>query len=702
MADSPKNEEKTEIRKSICCICDPLTQCGLDVYLSKEGMTKVEGTKENPHNNGRLCIKGRATKEYVYHPDRLKTPLLRVGPKGSGEFQPISWDNALEMIAGKLQAAKEQYGPESVVFYAGYSKWARPFLQRLAYQWGSPNYASESSTCARATTMAWALTFGAQAAPDVENSRCLIAWSTNPFHSNQCLAQKVVRAKQEGKKIICVDPRVTPLARMADIHLQLKPGTDGVLALSLAHVMIRENLYDSQFISQYAYQFEEYKKLVQSFPPEVGSQLTGVPISQIEAAARLYAQTKPAALLTSNSAVVHHSNGVQNYRAVLLLIALTGNYDIKGGNRVQPQSYIGVSAGFKTRQQEYSCARACQKMKPRVGQARFPVWNDLVNEAQAMALPEQILSGKPYPLKVLLGFGINYRMWPDSDFMAHCLEKLDFVINTDLFMTDTCRYCDLILPACSSLERSEFRGYEEGYAILTQPAIPSLYQSRSDCNIIFSLADRLGLNDPLLKDYPTAINWILEPSGISCSQLEHYPGGMEVVKQPIPEKKYQQNGFATPTGKVEFFSTILNKHGFSGLPIAPVPVEAKEYPFILNTSSRLPMFIHTRTFRVPSLRALRPRPMADLNFQDAVAHGIRQGDLFTITTPNQRIQVVANVVDTVLPGVVHMIHGESGADVNTLIDKNSLDPISGYPSFNFIPCKIGLSLENNKKVKNKF
>lgn len=698
----PGPETGIEVRKSICTICDPLTQCGLDVYVRDGRIIKVEGSKENPHNAGTLCSKGAATRQYVYHEDRLKTPLKRVGPRGAGKFVPISWDEALDTMAAQLNGIKEQWGPEAVVFFAGYAKWERPFLHRLAHAFGSPNYCSESSTCFNAMGMAQKLLFGLPGAPDVKNTKCLLAWSANPFYSNSCLARGLLDAKEKGLKIIAVDPRYSPLAARADIHLQLKPGTDGALALGMANVIISEGLYDREFVSSYTYGFDEYRQYVKEFTPERAEAITGVPAAKIRAAARLYATTKPAAFMPSASPVVHHTNGVQNYRAAMALIALTGNYDVYGGNLVAPPSYLYVSAGFTSREHEFYQIRKWEEMAPRVGQDKFPLWCELIDEAQAMHLPFQIQSGDPYPLKAMVAFGLNHRMWPDSGFMLDALQKLDFIVDVDLFMTDSAKYADIVLPACTSLERSELRCYAEEYVIYTQPAIAPLYQSRPDVDIICELARRLGLDDPLLAaGYETSLEWILEPSGLALAELKRHPAGMAVPNPlRVPERKYRQQSLPTPSGKVEFRSLRLEKYasraGYEDLPVyqppryspEATPELAQRYPFILNTGSRLPMFVHSRTFRLPWTRSLRPEPACDLNPEDAQRLGIAQGDLIKLATPKGSITVRANLTAIVQPGVVHMYHAYPDADVNTLIEADYLDPLSGFPGFKSLLCAV--------------
>jgi anaerobic selenocysteine-containing dehydrogenase len=702
-AKIPGPDTGIEVKKSICTICDPLTQCGLDVYVKDGRIIKVEGSENHPFNKGTLCPKGAANRQYIYHESRIKTPLKRVGARGLGCFEPISWDEALDTIAEKCLAAKAESGPESVVFFAGYTKYFRPYLSRLAHSFGSPNYCTESSTCNMATGMAQKLVFGTPGGPDVANTECLLVWSSNPYHTGHGRAMALEKALARGLRMIVVDPRQTPTAARAHIHLQPRPGTDGALALSMAHVIIDEGLYDADFIANYSYGFEEYQQYVKGFTPDKGTELTGVPAEQIIAAARLFATAKSACVMPSASPVVHHTNGVQNYRAIFMLVALTGNYDIRGGNFAEPPSYLYVAGKIPTREVEFETPRQLSEMAPRIGFERFPVWMEAANdEAQAMFLPEQLRTGKPYPLKCLLGFGMNYRMWPDSEGFLKSWENLDFIVCTDIFMTDTCKHADIVLPACTSLERSELRCYAMGYIQLSQPVIQPLYESRSDVDIIFELAGRMCVDDDLFgRSYQNCIDWILEPSGITVAELERYPGGM-FVKNPVtpPERKYRK-GARTPSGKIEFKSKILEKYGerpgFESLPVyippkySPEnsPEMAKDYPFILNTGSRLPMFIHSRINHLSWTRSLRPNhPSADINPLDAQKLDIGPDDNLRLSTPFGSIEVKANLTQMVQRGVVHMYHGWGGADVNRLFEGDYLDPISGFPGFKSSLCKV--------------
>ena len=709
----PGAETGIEVRKTICSICNPLSHCGIDAYVKNGVVVKVEGSKENPHSGGTLCSKGNANRQYIYHKDRIRTPLIRKGPPegtpgypASREYVPISWEEALDFIASRLLKIKEESGPESIVFYAGYPKWMRPFLKHLAHSFGSPNYCTESSTCFRASFMGAALNYGAMGPADVARSKCLLVWSSNPFYSNTTLARGILDARERGLRIIEVGPLITPLTAHTDIHLRIRPGTSGALALAMANVIIGEGLYDREFVQNYTLGFEEYCAYVAQFTPGAAEEITDVRADQIIEAARLYAATKPACMMNSASPTTHHTNGVQNHRAIVALVGLTGNYDVPGGNPLVPPAYLyQASGGLVTREPEFEQPRPWEEMAPRVGQDQYPAWCRLVPEAQAMQLPFHIRNGEPYPIRALLGFGLNHRMWPGEDFMEESLKKLDFLVDVDIFMTDTARLADLVLPACTSFERSELKFYPEQYAIWTQPVIKPLWESRSDAEIIFDIGRRIVPDDALMqKGYEACIDWMLEPTKLTLNELKKHPAGYRItnVKAP-PFQKYKKNGFSTPSGKMEFTSTILAETGYDPLPVykepklspRSTPEAAKEFPLILTTGARLPMFLHSRTFRLDWTRSLRPDPMVDINPQNAKERGIAQEEWVSLSTSRNSMKVKANLTEMVPPGVVNMYHDYPEASVNLLIEPDYCDPISGFPGFKSLLCEVKKLTEEN-------
>ncbi len=694
-AKVPLEGSGIQIRHTMCSICNATTHCGIDAYVKDGVLIKVEGTKENPLNAGTLCSKGAASRQYVYSKDRLLAPMLRKGPRGSGEFEKISWDRALDIITERLGDIKAKHGPESTIFFVGYPKWQRPFVKRLAHSFGSPNFCTESATCYTATYLAFVLNYGHFTPPDIKNTECLLVWSANPFYADTPAG--LMAQIDRGIKIIEVGPMITPVTKHADLHLRIRPGTSGALALGMANVIIEENLYDHNFIKNWAHGFEEFAAYVKEFDPRRTEEITSVPADLMIKAARMYATTKPAALLPGASPTVQHTNGFQNSRAIYALIGLTGNFDVTGGNRVLPHSWLTTMGSLQTREGEFSQTKAWEDMPPRIGIEEYPVWNHK-DQGQAVHIPFQIESGKPYPLKAMMAFGLNYRMWPGSDYFKEQLCKLDFIVDTDLFMTDSAKLADIVLPACTSFEREEMKVYAGDFVLYSQKAIEPLGQSKPDIDIITELARRLTPEDELLgKGYKACLDYIFEPVGVTVEQAAAHPTGfVPDSSKPIAPKGYEQGGLDTPSGKMEFYSEELKAAGHEPLPVfkeselSPVstPELAKDYPLILTTGARLPMFVHSRTFRLPWTRRLRPDPMVDMHPADAEARQIKQGDDVELATPRGAIRVKANLTNMVPEGVVNMYHAYPEANVNLIIEHDYLDPISGFPGFKSLLAEV--------------
>lgn len=693
-------ENGIEVKKTCCGICNQYSHCGIDAYVRDGKIIRVEGSSDNPHSKGQLCAKGSGIRQYVYNKDRVLYPLMRVGEKGEGKFERISWEDAYRIIAQKLTGYKAAFGPETVAFFSGFSKWFRPPLRRLSESFGSPNYITEGSACQEAHKMAWWLTFGKIGGADVAGAQVVLVWSKNPFYSTLEDNRGFYEQFEKGKIFIVVDPRKTSFTQKACLHLQLRPGTDGALALGMANVIIQEGLYDREFVEQYVKGFEEYAQLAERYTPERTEALTGVPKEKMIRAARLYATAKPAAMITSAAPVVHHVNGIQNYRAVISLVALTGNYDITGGNRVLPVGYLLVTGFTPSNVDAYIGERHVGI--PAMGHREFPVWAEYTPEqGQAMVLPDYILKGKPYPIKAVFAMGLNHMMWPDSTYMLEALRKLEFFVDTELFLTETARYADLVLPACSSVERSDVKIFADGYVQCFPPAIKPLGESRHDIQIIFELAEALGLEDPHLRmGYEEYMDFILAPTGLTVAEIQKN-GGIMKTKHTLPpyeEKKYKKKGFPTPSGKVELLSSVLERYagefGYDVLPeyrsysqIYPRFAEG-EWPLLMDTGSRKPQFIHSRTFRMEWIAGLEGTDLLDIHPEDAGNLEIKDGDRVRISTPSGSVEATAHLTATVLPGVVHMYHGNEKANLSYLMAHDFLDPISGYPGYKSFPCRV--------------
>lgn len=688
-----------EIKRTLCDICCPGMHCGVDAYVKDGKIIKLEGTKEHPRSHGLLCTKGAAGRQYVYREDRIKTPLRRVGERGEGKFEPITWDEAYRIVADELLKVKKEYGADSVAFFSGYTKWYRQYLHRFAYSFGSINYGTECSTCFKASEMAWEATVGLNSDPDMENSNVILGFALNGFHSRYLVAPRLLRLKEQGKKFIIIDPRKTPATqKLADIHLQIKPGTDGALALGMANLIIENDWHDKEYIEKYTYGFEEYAEYVRQFTLERTAEITGLRKEDIYEAAKMYATNGPASITETSCSLTHHINGFQNYRAMICLNGLTGNFDRPGGQIPEKSTFYDMPAGYNMYEHEYYLDVQPDRKSKAIGCTKYPLWSKFMDEFQAMDMSRQILEGTPYPIKALYGAGMNAKMFPDTQKMYEALKSLDFFVDVDLFMTDTAKYADIVLPACTSYERGEFKAYIGGYATFTKPVIEPLYESKSDVQILKELADVMELDDKLLREgYEAEINYMIRDLSITIEDMKasDLPIKVPEARDVVPGE-FTKNGMNTASGKFEFYSNYIAEFKDRGL--NPIPtycptlddegMDEREYPYILVTGSRIPNAIHSRLHNVPWTRSLRPEPMVDINIEDAKELGVEKGDWVEIATITGEIRVKVNPSVKIRKGDVQMYHGYGEANANDLIGSTHTDPYSGYPGFKSSRCRL--------------
>ncbi len=712
-AKIPGNDTDIEVKHSLCAICSPGMHCGVDCYVKDGRIIRVEGTPDHPFNHGKLCTKGSSLRNYIYREDRIKTPLRRIGERGEGRFEPISWDEAYAEIAKNLNAVKDKYGANSVAFFSGYCKWYRPVLHRLAHVFGSVNFGTDDSNCSAAKVIADRVTAGCGGGPDFGHANTFLGWNYDGYYSNHLSVESVRKLKERGGKVIIIDIRQTPASKnLADMFLQINPGTDGALALGMANVIIANGWADTEYIEKYTYGFDRYAELVNQYPLDKVSAITGIPAEQIFEAAKLYATNGPACCNFSASALVHHINGFNSHRAILCLTALTGNFDRAGGNVPNPATYLHKPAGFKSRENQFRSER-CPDGK-RIGADRFPLWNAQFDEFQAMDLARQIEEGTPYPIKAIFGLGMNAKMFPETENLLKVMKDgLDFFVDIDMFMTYTTKYADIVLPACSSLERGELKAYQGGYLFYTQPVIPPLYDSRSDVDIMCEIARVMKLNDEYLTGgYDKCLEWMFEGCGLTIEELKKAgrPLKVPIAKWPVLPGGCLKNGFKTKTGKFEFYSTAIAdidpKYGLDPLPSyydslsdQNDPKTVEEYPFYLCSGARMAHAIHSRVHKVPWLRSLRPDPLCELNRSDAAVLGLKDGDPVTLYSPSGEMNVKVKTTGKIKPGVILTLHGYTEANVNNLIGRNHLDPYSGYPGFKGMRCNIRKREDCNNEVR---
>jgi len=623
------------IKDGVCQMCHD--SCRTKIHIREGRAVKIDMVDQSVVAT---CPRWKAQLDFVYHPDRLKYPLKRVGDRGTGSFVRISWDEALDTVASKFQEIKDKYGAESVVFWISYAKDPRPCLHRLTHAFGSPNYCTETSNCFSATVVASAVTYGADYGGLAEQSwdidpasRCKLVWGSSVENSIPWKWEGHLKARQKGLKLIVVDPMRTTIASMADIHLQLRPGTDGALALGLMNVIINEQLYDKEFVEKWTVGFNDLKELVQKYPPERVEQITRVPADRVREAAVLYATQKPAQIGMSPCSTTHSSNGVQNHRAIILLAALTGNFEVPGGNRwsVAPLPTNDITLHERV-----------DDLPPGLGVDRFPVWTRLYREMQSNVLADRIESGEPYPIKALFGAGLNPMYFPNTNHLVENLKKLDFIVVTEYFHTAGTQLADIVLPLSSWLERQILvrPPFSKGFASLIEPAIEPIGESWPERKILLELARRLGLGGEFWDgDIEKFFSHILEPSGVTLEDLRRNPGGVPFTMPPRPARYYETAGFKTPSGKVEISSSILAEHGYEPLPVYEEPMESPlsrpdltaSFPLVLTSGARHLAYTHSQFRNIPQLRKMMPEPLVAMDPSDASPRGIKSGDMVIVS-----------------------------------------------------------------------
>jgi anaerobic selenocysteine-containing dehydrogenase len=637
--------------------------CGALVYVKDGKVIKIKGDPDSPLNRGKMCIKGLSSLEHLYHPKRLRYPLKRSGKRGEGKWQRISWDEALDTIVNKVQGIKENDGIEAVAIGTGTGRHHFYHVLRFANALGTPNWCEPGTAqCFIPRIFAATMTYGDLPICDYYgdvNPQCLLVWGHNPVVSGPDgeIQFRVKDCIKKGTKLIVVDPRKTETTKMADMWLQIRPGTDDALALSMINVIIKEGIFDRKFIETWTVGFDRLAERVQEYPPEWAEQVTWVPSEKIKAAARLFARTRPAAM-EWGVALEHTPNCFQTVRAMALLPGITGNIDVPGGwvfgmhiIRDIPLLMDNLHLDMKTK---------------RIGADTFKLLcgpKAIFPSAHIPTLFNAIRTGEPYPIKAFLIFGNNGLVsYANSREVYETIKNLDFISVMDIYMTPTAEMADIVLPAATWLEVDEVVGlpYVAFNAVLAQQKIVRMWECRPDEEVLIDLAQRLNL-DTGTESLEDIYNDQLEPLGMTFEELKR-KGHVSV---PIRYRKYEKSGFFTPSKKVELYSSVLEKRGYDPLPYYREPPEspistpdlAEEYPLILITGGRSQYFFHTEYRQIPSLRKGDPDPIVEIHPETAEKADILEGDWVWIESPRGKIQQRAKLTAGIHPGIVNVQHG---------------------------------------------
>jgi len=660
--------------------------CGLNLVVSNGKLVGVEPFKRSPVNEGKLCPKGTTCWEFVHSPDRLTKPLI----KKNGTFVEASWDEALDLIASKFKETYEKYGPKALGFQVSCRTpnedcYIMQKLARVAFK--TNNVDNCARICHGPSVAGLSLSFGSGAATnpfeDVLNSDLIFLIGSNPVEAHPLAGRRIAQAKQKGIPVIVADPRYTLTARLADDWLQYNPSTHIALINSMMYWIIKEGLEDKEFIAKRTKGFEDLKKTVANYA-DVES-ITGVPTERVKELARKYAQAKNAVIIYCLG-ITELTTGTDNVRSLGNLSMLCGNIGrpgvgvnpLRGQNNVQGACDMGAYPNVYSGYQKCEVPEIRAKMEQLWGVTGLP-------GEYGVTLTEQIdQCGDPIRAMYILGMNpvVSY---PDSNHVMRSLDKLDFLVVQDIFPTETTPYADVILPGACFAEKDGTFTSGERRVNRVRKAVEPPGDARADWEIFVLLAQKLGLAGFDFKSAEDVWDDMrrVTPSmaGISYARMEK----PESVHWPCPTLEHP----GTPILHREKFSSADGLGTFYGIEYRPpAEVADAEYPFTLMTG-RLIFHYHTRTqtdrCSIPHHEA--PNGFVQMNFKDAKALGIKDGEKIKLSSRRGEVETIARVGEDVAPGVLYMTMHYGNAAANKLTN-TARDPMSKMPELKHCGVKI--------------
>lgn len=615
-------------------------------------IVRVSGDPDHPVTRGAICGKAARYVERVYSSDRLLYPARRVGPKGAGQFERISWDAALDQIAERLQAISAEYGSEAILPYSfagtmgvtSIASMDRRFFHRL----GASQLAR--TVCSAAGNAGYDFTVGARRGTDPETTaraRYIIAWGSNLASVNLHQLTYVRQAQRDGAVFVHIDVHRNRTSAFADRFIQVRPGSDAALALGMMHVIVRDGLHDRAYVDAHTVGFEALCARLDAYPPERVARITGVPAHEIEALGREYATIRPAFIRIGNG-LQHHDNGGMAVRTIACLPALVGAWRDVGGGAVKSNAgYAAMNEAALTRP-DLLHGRS----------ARTINMNQLGQALTALDDP---------PVKALFVYNSNPAVIaPDQTQVLAGLAREDlFTVVHEQLMTDTARYADIVLPATTHFEQTDlFSSYWHLYLALAEPVIERVGEAKPNVELFALLAKRMGFEDTCFDDdVETLIRQALDnPSnpflaGITLERLkEDGPVRLNVEQ---PHSAFADGRFPTPSGKIELHSARMTAAGYDPLPAHVPLIEGGDgeqppsgpYPLVFITPPNH-FFLNSTYANMPSNVRSEERPRLEIHPDDARARGIADGDAVRVFNARGDVQLEAALSDDVRPGVV--------------------------------------------------
>lgn len=670
--------------------------CALLVGVKDGTIVQVKGDPDGYLNKGYICPKGIVSPDRLTHPGRLLHPLKRAGKRGEGKWRRITWDEALREIADNLLAIKETYGPKGVAFGVGMPKGLEHFvLIRLANIFGSPNVVGSQDVCHVPREITGIHTCGFYPVADFHHtSKLVVLWGSNITSTNEEgeICSLLLEQIKNGTELIIIDPRRIDLDGKSKLWLQIRPGTDGALALGLLNVIISDGLYDKEFVENWTVGFAGLADHVKEFTPEKVSEITWVAPDLIREAARCYAAAKPAAIQWGNP-LEHTIFTFDTVRSLICLMAVTGNLDVPGGNvEAHDPDIIGLG--------EFVRSDLIPDKRKEMVSAYHRIIPRMMTVAPAY-FRKAVLEGNPYQIKGFYAMCSNPMLsYADSMQTYEALMKLDFIAIADIFMTPTAALADVVLPAATHFEFDDIGhlGIGHGYIL----ARPKIVDPPPECWPDIKIMNELGklISPPELwhEDYHNFLEDVLKPAGITYDQFAE----KGYLKGPDRFMSYREKGFKTPTGKMELALSTAEKFKLAALPryMGLPDADDADYPLVL-TSAKSRYYLHSSYRWLEKLRKARPCPRVEIHPETAQKFGIGNGDKVVIETKHGRIIQIAHLTEGIEHRVVSAAHGWwfpegepetqfdwGSSNFNMLTSTGKLGREFGTPNLKGIPCRI--------------
>jgi thiosulfate reductase/polysulfide reductase chain A len=677
---------------SICFMCT--VRCPIQVTVEDGRVTWIQGNPHVPGIEGALCAKGSAGLSLEYDSERPQYPMIRTGPRGSGQWRRASWDEALDFIAERLRRIIDEHGPQSLVLGERanlISDLTRTFMKAL----GSPNYFNHDSLCKGSVNTACRSLTGyadPQFGMDYKNTRHLVLYGRNLFESLEIKAiNQFLEAREKGARLTYIDPRVSVTAAKADRFLQIRPGTDLALNYALIHVILRENLYDRDFVERWVLGLPELRAFVEPFTPDWAEKETGLPAYEIVRLARETGEVKPACIFHFGYRGAHHTNECYFRRSIMMLNALMGGIEARGGLVIKKGLKDAGRKGLR-RFAEGDFPKPKAVRFDGAGGAKFPAADP--SNGVAQALPEAILTEDPYPIRALISYRFEpLHSIPDQALTRKAFEKLDLIVAIDVNYSETAWNADVILPESTYLERTDPVQVVQGLKpqiFLRRQAVPSRYDSRPGWEIFKGLADRLGIGGAFpFSTIEELLELQLKDTGVKMDDFA--PKGFVVLSdREIRWDRKEGLRFKTPSGKIEFVSSLLEQAGFPSFP-AYEPVPPPPAGSFRLTVGRCAVHTHVSTENNLYLHELVPENRLWINSRAAGPLGIKDGEMVEVRSSRGQARLRAFVTEAIHPEAVFMLHGfgrqvpvqtrcfNRGAD-DAVLQENISDPVGGSPA----------------------